>query len=86
MPKAFVEFLQLPIPGQTLVENREIKVEEYTMQTYSHLLPDLKVETDPAPQHISSYHANAQRQAGLLWMSYVWVPVAACTAPAGFCS
>jgi len=43
MPKALVKFLQLPIPGQTLAENREIKVEEYTMQIYSHLLPDLKL-------------------------------------------
>lgn len=31
MPKTMIEFLHVPVPGQTLAEDREIKVEEFVM-------------------------------------------------------
>ena len=35
MPRAaHIEFLQLPVPGQTLGENREIQIEQFAMQAY----------------------------------------------------
>jgi hypothetical protein len=36
MPREILEFLKLPIPGQTLTEDREIKVEDIPMQIYSY--------------------------------------------------
>jgi len=39
-----IELLQLPVPGQTLGPDREIRIEEFTMQVYLQLLGQSRSE------------------------------------------